>query len=378
MILIQDFQSYQNSERKYTEEGFLIVPARIARTGVQVYKRYELTGFEDIMPDYLLSKAPNEDVRVFRPESVVFANETLESAKAKPVTDNHPKEFVNSKNAHKYVKGFIKDNVQREDNFIKAELVIQDQDLIDKIKHGMDQVSVGYTIDPLFEPGFDALFGEYDFSIQSIKINHAAIVPMGRAGSDVRLADEQHKENDMAERQVDDLAVEMSDKAAELFDKLTAQNSELSTKIDTLQAEIDEKTKLVDELQGQLDAEKAKLVDALSPEQMDKLVAKRLELVDRARKLKNDLNPAGKTDNEIKSEAIRSVKPKFNLTDKSADYVTGVFESLLEIPKETVELSDAIANQEEEMSEQERARKAFKEREQQRMKDLCSGKKEKK
>lgn len=377
MIFIQDFQSYQSSERRYTDEGFLIVPARIARTGIQVYKRYELNGFEDIMPLDLKAKAPNEDVRVLRPDTVVFADETLESAKAKPVTDNHPREFVTSKNAHKYAKGFIKDNIQRDDNFIKAELVIQDQDLIDKINQGIDQVSVGYTIEPLFESGFDPAFGQYDFSIQSIKINHAAIVPLGRAGSEVRLADEQHKENDMAERQVEDLAVEMSDKAAQLFDKLTAQNSELSTKVDTLQSELDEKAKLVDELQGQLDAEKAKLADALSTENLDVAVAKRLELVDRARKLKADLNPAGKNDNEIKIEAIHGVKPKFSLADKSADYVTGVFESLLEIPKETAELSDAIANQEEEISEQEKARKAFKDREQQRMKDLC-GKKEKK
>ena len=39
-----------NSERKYTDEGFLVVPARISRTGIQQYLAIEM-GLQDRNPE---------------------------------------------------------------------------------------------------------------------------------------------------------------------------------------------------------------------------------------------------------------------------------------------------------------------------------------
>ena len=48
-MYIKDRINLTDSQRKYTDEGFLIVPARIARTGIQEYLAMEM-GLEDRNP----------------------------------------------------------------------------------------------------------------------------------------------------------------------------------------------------------------------------------------------------------------------------------------------------------------------------------------
>jgi hypothetical protein len=68
------------------EDGSLIADARIARTGIQLYRGAEI------------GKPEMEVVRAYRPGSEVFSEDTLKSAAHRPVTNDHPPELVTSAN----------------------------------------------------------------------------------------------------------------------------------------------------------------------------------------------------------------------------------------------------------------------------------------
>lgn len=155
-------------------EGFLIchnVP--LARTGTQDYLSSEVTG-----------EYSGDIVKVYRLDEDVFANSTLASFEGKPVTDNHPPEFVLPSNATGYARGSCS-NVRRgtgdESHMIVADLVIYDANLIGEIQAGKREISAGYTCN----------YVEYKdgYKQTNIVCNHIAVVDNGRAGPQVRIKD---------------------------------------------------------------------------------------------------------------------------------------------------------------------------------------------
>ena len=175
--------------RGKTDEGYLIcskVP--VARIGYQFYLDKEL-GFE---PSEKIKKE-NNGYNVFRPEEEVFSEETLSSFEGKPITDDHPQEQVTSDNFQIYAKGNIK-NVHRGDgeykDFILADLVIWDKELVNKIENGKQAVSVGYSCD--YEEHGNELWQK------DIICNHIAIVDEGRAGEKAVIRDNLPKNEEEA------------------------------------------------------------------------------------------------------------------------------------------------------------------------------------
>lgn len=73
--------------------------------------------------------------------------------------------------------------------YLKNSLSIQDQDAIDRVLDGScKEISCAYKYTPDFTPGeFEGV--AYDFVMREIEGNHVALVPEGRAGSDVVVAD---------------------------------------------------------------------------------------------------------------------------------------------------------------------------------------------
>ena len=158
-----------------TPEGFLIckdVP--IARTGTQQYRGCEFGG-------------PVADgiYNVQRPEAEVFDRAAVASFEGKPVCDEHPVEDVTPDNYGRYMKGVCRD-VRRGDgdlsNFLVADLVIYDADLINKIEAGKREISCGY--DCLWNPTSDSSYDQLE-----IRGNHVAVVDRGRAGHKVAIRD---------------------------------------------------------------------------------------------------------------------------------------------------------------------------------------------
>ena len=159
------------------KEGFLIcknVP--IARTGFQEYYGYELS------PDYDSETA----YKVYRTDEEVFSPKAMASFEGKPVTDDHPNEDVTSENSTLYLKG-VATNIRRgagdDDDKLLADLIIYDKQLAEEIDSGKREISCGY----------DCITEEVDGKLyqKDIRGNHVAVVDAGRAGSDVRIKDQQ-------------------------------------------------------------------------------------------------------------------------------------------------------------------------------------------
>lgn len=149
----------------------------IARTGTYQYLREELgldgTGI----------------VTVYREPNEVFDLKTIASFNGKAFTDTHPSVDVTADNWSIYSKGELTD-VRRGkgamSNFLVADILVRDPIVINEIESGAKrEVSAGYECE----------YVERDGKIYqtAIRGNHVALVQAGRAGSAVRINDEQAK-----------------------------------------------------------------------------------------------------------------------------------------------------------------------------------------
>jgi len=349
------------SKRKFTPEGFLLVTARIARTGIQEYSELELG---DACPKELRDNG-RAVIRLLRPESEVFDAQSMGTFANKPVTNNHPDKFVDSTNVTKLQVGFSKDSISREENKLVAELVIQDRKAIEDIKRGKNQVSLGYLSDIDWVSGVDPEFGPYDGIQTNIRGNHIAIVNAGKAGYEVKLDDTKEPlstklnggNKKMATRIIDGITIEVTDQAGEAIDKLTKELKDSKKANESLKAKLEDSKKEIDMVKGELDAEKAK---ALDTKQIDALVTARVNLIDTAKKLVSDIETDGKSEIEIKKECITKLADSIDLADKSDDYVTACFDTLVKThkPTESKKIADALKHNEggSELTDSEKAR----------------------
>lgn len=171
-------------KRSTTPEGFLVchdVP--IARTGTQVYATDEVP----------IDAGPDGLIRIDRLPDEVFRPDTLASFEGKPVTVEHPNDFVTPENWQRLAVGFAQ-NVRRgqgvQDDLILADLVITDEAAIRYVNEKLPEVSAGYTAEyEQTEPGRGVQ--------RDIVGNHVALVERGRAGPRCSIQDHEGKPDDM-------------------------------------------------------------------------------------------------------------------------------------------------------------------------------------
>jgi len=150
-----------------------------------------------------------------RDEADVFDEDSVASFRSVPVTIGHPKKdgkniSVTADNAAELQVGVLEGMPVRDDNKLGGDLVIARQDAIDKIEDGSQELSAGYTCDVEMVTGDD---GETLYFQRNIRANHIAIVDKGRAGTSVRIADDEEPElNVEAEEATAELVVD-EDKA---------------------------------------------------------------------------------------------------------------------------------------------------------------------
>lgn len=290
------------TERIYTEEGYLITPAKLTKVGIFNYPLYKIR--DGNVPDKYRNSDPNTIIRLFRMPEEVFKEESLLSLENKPITNNHPDEMVNSKNVTSVQVGFLSERPSIDGDFVIAKLVIQDQNTINDINDGKTQMSLGYLMDIDWTLGKDDRFGEYDGIQRNIRYNHIAVVSSGRAGPEVKIADG-------GKMLVDGVEV-----TEQMYIELRKEN---------------------DTLKGQLDAEKVKVADALSKENINELVNKRLNVIDNAKKICTNVDVT-KSDREIMCDAI--ALKGIEVTDNhSDDYVIGVFNTLVNTKSESLDFA---------------------------------------
>ena len=323
------------------QTGFVhITDVPIARVGVFPYlKADNSVQMEAKLPDELLSDS------------------TVSSADSKPVTNDHPTELVNQRNASKYMKGFTADNAHVDNDTLKVDMTITDADLISEINKGKQELSIGFETEIVPEKGeYKGI--AYDSVQRNIQINHVAVVKHGRAGHSVRLigdsaemvqqdnVDKKGKQMDTTKVRLDGADVTVATGDADKVIKLDADNSEKAKKIAELENEIKEKQKELDELKGKSDEDKknvdkaqakadaaekelADLKKKYSGDAMDKAVTARLELINKVKPYVGDsYDFAGKSEKELKLDAIKALDDSVDLTDKSDDYIDAYFDSM--------------------------------------------------
>ncbi|VVE41183.1 hypothetical protein PMO31116_04129 [Pandoraea morbifera] len=166
-------------KRSLTPEGFLLcedVP--VARTGVMEYVQGEVPVEAGLDGLVRISREPDE---VFRPE-------TLASCVGKPVTVDHPDEFVNPANFSELAKGSmmnVRQGTGEQSDLILCDLLITAADAIKAVQEDeIEEVSLGYEADyEQVSPGRGVQ--------RNIVVNHVAIVPRGRCGPRCAIGDKE-------------------------------------------------------------------------------------------------------------------------------------------------------------------------------------------
>ena len=161
-----------------TQDGYLTATARVARSGIQDY-----TGAE-------VGKPHMGIVRVYRPESEVFSNDTMSSFAHRPLTLEHPSGQVSSSNWRDVAIGNTGSKVHRDGDFIVVDLVMMDERAIKAFEAGTQELSCGYTCELDFTSGIAPDGQAYDAMQLGIRNNHVAVVSKARGGSELRIGDQ--------------------------------------------------------------------------------------------------------------------------------------------------------------------------------------------
>jgi uncharacterized protein len=328
-----DTLKIDKSDWKELPNGSLRVPVTMTRTGIFNY--YDKNG---------------NLTKEFRPESEVFKADSLDTAISLPVTDDHPTEMINPENAQSYTKGLTDPVIKQDGAFMKSFMTVYDKDLITKIKAGKRQVSLGYKVDLLDQPG--EYKGErYDRVQTNIQYNHLAVVDVARGGHQVRIdgidcfisADDEKKDSDNTKGEISGMAklrldsgnssieVEVPDSSVTVIaEKLRVDALEIKTTKEKLDALEKEKNALVsdkEQLQGKFDALQSEVskIDSMIQE------SKRKALIEEVKPSMKDFKFDGLSINEIKIAYIKTKDSKFDGVDKSEDYINGRYDMAKEM-----------------------------------------------
>lgn len=319
---------------KRTKEGYLVASPRVARTGIQVYSG------KDMKKDNMAQ------VRVYRPEAEVFHADALVSMAHRPMTNDHPTRMITADNWRQHAIGFTGGDVARDGDYIRVPLTLMDGAAIRAYDAGKKELSAGYDCDIEWTPGKLADGSEYDAIQRNIRINHLALVDVGRAGPECRIGDggdvtSDNEEDDMAEIKlkviaVDGFSIETTDQGAQAIAKLQSQLTDAKTALDT--ATTAHKTAIAakDTELGTKDAEITKLKgQVLDASKLDALVAERSSVLTIAAKVAPDMKFDGKTCAEIRRLSVAAKLGDDKVKDKSDDYVSALFDGLASVSADT-------------------------------------------
>lgn len=285
----------------------------------------------------------------------LLADTTVDSANNKPVTDDHPEEFVNQSNAKKYMKGFTASNAHVDNDALRVDMTITDAGLIDEINKGKQELSIGFETEIVPQKG-EYKGSVYDSVQKNIQINHVAVVERGRAGHSVRLVGDsaemvddckKGKHMDVTKVRLGDTDITVATSDADKVVKVDADNSEKEKKIADLKAKIADYEKQLKELQGDADSSKKSEEEAQAEKDalekqletykkkyegdgLDQAIDAKISLIEKVKPYVGDsYDFKGKTEKEIKVATLKAIDDSIDLDDKSDDYINAYFDSTI-------------------------------------------------
>lgn len=285
-----------------TKDGYLVADVRAARTGIQLYR-----GFEVGRPDL-------DIVRVYRPPEEVFSTDSLASYPHKPITNDHPPTTVTAGNWKQFSVGHIGGDVARDGEYVRIPMMMADQSAINDFESGKRELSPGYNCDLDWAAGVTSAGEIYDAIQKNIRINHVALVDAGRGGEDCRVGDHEQasgegkgtKDMTLRTMTVDGITIEMSDTAIQVVSKrIKDHETAISAKdgeIVALTKQLSDKEAELKTKDGEIAALKTQIPDAAT---LDARAAERAETISMAKAVLGDsFIPAGKSDTDIRRAVV--------------------------------------------------------------------------
>jgi hypothetical protein len=310
-----------------TPEGYLRTDAVITRTGIFKYKN----------PDGTIRR------ELRRPEEV-FKQDSIDSIKMMPMTNNHPfhvsgneeDKLVTVANVKKFQVGFTGETIRRDGDTIKSTLTITDPAAIEAVEHqGRNKLSLGYRTTLLMQPGVyngDA----YDCEQTDIRNNHLALVDIARAGDiakieldsadidiDTDIISNPKKEAEMPKVNLDGIDYEAAPEVINALAKARTALTEAQIKLDGTAKTVDKINADADTLKAENTALKARDISA----EVTAGVTARLALERTAAVCLDAEDVSSVSDAEIKTKVIAKAFPDIKLDGKSADYVNACFDN---------------------------------------------------
>lgn len=296
-----------------TGAGAARVPATIARTGIQKYG----------------------NLVEYRPPEEVFAADSLASLGSVPVTISHPPDGVTPANMRTLQIGHVSDVPAESavkldgstEEWVRVTLVIGAADVLDILDAAPQgpEVSCGYSCRLDMTPGVTPDGTSYHAVQRDIRHNHVAVLlatdEKARAGANAMIRlDSEGNPQPMKILVID--GVEYEQGSEKHLAKLAADHKKA---LDVLQGKFDA-------LSAQLTAEKSRAdaADAkASVVAIDAAVLARMALVKTAAKvLPGDYDTAGKSDAQIRCDAVVAKLGVAKVEGKSADYIQACFDGL--------------------------------------------------
>lgn len=332
--MVQLYDAIKLDGPRTVRDGYVVVDARVSRTGIQIY-----TGKE-------LGDESRPMVRVYRPEEEVFKDEAMASFAHIPVTNDHPPVPVTSKNWKEFSVGITGDSVARDKGFVRVPMMLLDQDTIDQVNAGKKELSCGYSSNVEFVDGISPEGEPYDAIMRDIRGNHLAIVQNGRAGGDCRIGDSGNKSKSpstategtppMHKLTIDGISIELSDTAREVVSKLMDQHSkvqkQLSDATTAHTAAIAAKDAELAKRDATIDDLKSKVMDGAT---LDAAVKARGDLIAKAKAIAPDVVCDGKSAEDICKDVVVAKIGDAAIKDKSAEYINARFDILADSIKDT-------------------------------------------
>ena len=276
-LRVKDRSTVDVKAARKTRDGFLVydkVPC--ARTGVQSYRGAEV------------GQPGMEYVRIYRPESVVFAKDSMASYAMRPVTVQHPDSgWVDSVNWKDETVGMTGGEVARDGENVVVPVILMDENAIRLASgEGPGEISMGYDQEIEFEPGKTEDGTEYDAIAKDIRINHLSIVDTARGGPDLNIKGAGVIMPGTVKMKIGDVDVTLDEQTAQIV------NSRLSA-MDARIAEFEKSVKDANEAKEAAEAEKTTLkkeleTSRITPEQLDRLAEEQSLIKAFARKILGD------------------------------------------------------------------------------------------
>ena len=345
-----DRQSYAVTQRERTDQGYLKVPGRVARTGVQQYLAGEL-GLND--------RAPNETVNVYRPPEEVFAEDSLQSYENADVTDGHPPEMVDAQTFKQYSRGNTLGPGRPEGEFVVVDMLIKDKAAIDAVEGGKVELSAGYRNEYHYEPGTAPDGTEYEFVQRGIRINHIALVDNARAGNEAKLFDQQPEGSPMSVVTLDGKSVNVDDESkAQLiqaaFDAKAKDMGEMEKELEDMKSKVKDMEKNMEEMKAAKDQAEEQ-AEEYKKESSDEALAQRLKTVSEVKDQAVKIAGEGFTSDSvdpvtIKREALKKARPHISWDEQTEDYVAAAWDLEANKP-ESERTQDAAARSHKQFSE---------------------------